>query len=203
MIRPRPLSRTSTILESPPPSTSSWSVDMPKSSSSRTSWSDVETEIPTSNSKYNLDSRLGGYEAPLIDFGDDDEKEETPGMGMGMEMNPGDKLRMLLRQMEAEVRETVPAPPPPRGISPIKRETEGKAGWRDRRLNGSSRTSGSPDPEKPRRDSSPSPERARMSEEEESPPTPPMRITNPYLYGPRRVSGEREWIFIRTAGCDS
>lgn len=120
---------------------------------------------------------VGGMdEEPLIDLGDEP---------VGGEPTPGDKLRMLLSQMDAEIRQATPVIP--RLLSPVpsKEKDSGQGGWRDGRRRGFRKVderSRSPSPP-------PSPER-----EEESPPTPPPRITRTFLHPTRRVSGEREWL---------
>jgi hypothetical protein len=160
---------------------------------------------------------------PLIDFGDDiprsarqvEEIEATP--------TPGDKLRMLLRQMEAEVRNTTPAPvPTPAAPTPYHaRRPSGSIPTTDQRAPASDQESEleyTPIPGPSRshwregrrigalpkeRSYSPvsSPERRTRAVDEEpeeeevlddSPPTPPLRITNPYLYNSRKVSDERK-----------
>lgn len=121
---------------------------------------------------------VGGVdEEPLIDFGDED-----GGIG-GTEPTPGAKLRMLLSQMDAEIRQATPVIP--RTITPIQNlEVEvGRGGWRDGRRRGFEKVERSPSPSPPA-----SPER----DEEESPPTPPPRITRAFLNPGRRVSGEGE-----------
>ncbi|ORY26336.1 hypothetical protein BCR39DRAFT_560592 [Naematelia encephala] len=149
MYRPRPDSRTSTIPSSPP---SIWSMQAP--GSSRTSWSD---DAPTSHPRSETSEGVtviggrGDQEALLIDFGSDGDGERVR-----EEMKPGDKLRILLRQMETEVRDTTPAKP-----------EEMRPAWKERRARAIS----------------------PLDEKEDSPPTPPMRIHNPYLN--RKAPAER------------
>jgi hypothetical protein len=150
-------------------------------------------------------------ERPLIDFGDESPVREIQREEEKVGPTPGDKLRMLLRQMEAEVRNTTPAPAPVQPVlthrpsfqnQPLSEEEEeeeptpaplAKSHWKEGRRIGALPKERSYSP-------IPSPERRRSSsvheEEEEvilddSPPTPPLRITNPYLYNSRRVSDER------------
>jgi len=158
---------------------------------------DEMTEVGTVNMGKIRDER------PLIDFGDDHpppgRREEEVGP------TPGDKLRMLLRQMEAEVRSTTTATPiPTRRLSfqdqrdpeeSFEEEEEEvpvpKSHWREGRRIGALPKERSYSPVA-------SPERRRSDQEKEeevvddSPPTPPLRITNPYLYNNRRVSDERK-----------
>jgi hypothetical protein len=199
--RRQPSSTSSTLLT--PSEGSEW---MPRASTStsRSISSDGEdtnkgdgdemTEVGTVNMDKIRDER------PLIDFGDDnpppvDREEVGP--------TPGDKLRMLLRQMEAEVRNTTtaPTPVPTRRLSfqdqqPLEESFEEeeeqvpapKSHWREGRRIGALPKERSYSPVA-------SPERRRSDHEEEvddSPPTPPLRITNPYLYNNRRVSDERK-----------
>ena len=127
---------------------------------------------------------VGGVdEEPLIDFGDED-----GGIG-GTEPTPGDKLRMLLSQMDTEIRQATPVVS--RLVSPVPaQEVEvekdvGRGGWRDGRRRGFGKVEErgrSPSPP-------PSPER-----KDESPPTPPPRMTRTFLQPGRRVSGERECL---------
>jgi len=131
-------------------------------------------------------------ERPLIDFGSDfgSAPTGTGSTGHGsdeVQMTPGDKLRMLLKQMEAEARVTVPVVVPARSVSPEEGGWEApRSAWRHRRT--AERSSRSPP-----RSVDPSPERPLAhSEDEESPPTPPPRLTNPYLHTSRVVSDERE-----------
>lgn len=157
----RPLSRSSvatatssTVVETSPPS--SWSDRMhPSQGSSRTStvgsgWSDDGTQIP-----------LHEEEAPLIDFGDDN----TKGFKSTINQTPGDKLRMLLKQMEAEVRDAARIEAPP----PVPRVQTPRSKWRQDKVEHKVPDAGS-------------------EEEEDSPPTPPMRITNPYLARKKQAS---------------
>jgi hypothetical protein len=209
--RRQPSSTSSTLLT--PSEGSEW---MPRASTStsRSIFSDGEdthkgdgdemTEVGT----VNLDLHKIRDERPLIDFGDDQpspvDREEEVGP------TPGDKLRMLLRQMEAEVRSTTTATPiPTRRLSfqdqQAPEESSGeqekevpipKSHWREGRRLGALPKERSYSPIA-------SPERRRSDQEEEvddSPPTPPLRITNPYLYNNRRVSDERKlsrpWVGI-------
>jgi hypothetical protein len=203
--RRQPSSTSSTLLT--PSEGSEW---MPRASTStsRSTFSDGEntnkgygdgdemTEVGT----VNMDKR---DERPLIDFGDDHQssdlradREEEVGP------TPGDKLRMLLRQMEAEVRSTTTATPmPTRRLSfqdqqdpeesfeeQEKEVPVPKSHWREGRRIGALPKERSYSPIA-------SPERRGSDQEEEkddSPPTPPLRITNPYLYNNRRVSDERK-----------
>jgi hypothetical protein len=207
--RRQPSSTSSTLLT--PSEGSEW---MPRASTStsRSIFSDGEdtnkgygdgdemTEVGT----VNMDKIRERDEQPLIDFGDghqpsdlktDREEEIGP--------TPGDKLRMLLRQMEAEVRSTTqaPTPIPTRRLSFQDQDPEEtferdepevvpalKSHWREGRRIGALPKERSYSPVA-------SPERRRSDQEEEvddSPPTPPLRITNPYLYNNRRVSDERK-----------
>jgi len=209
--RRQPSSTSSTLIT--PSEGSEW---MPRASTStsRSIFSDGEdtnkgegdemTEVGTVNMDKIRDER------PLIDFGDD-----QPSSGFRKEEvgpTPGDKLRMLLRQMEAEVRSTTqaPTPMPTRRLSfqdqqPLEESFEKeeeevpapKSHWREGRRIGALPKERSYSPVA-------SPERRRSDQEEEevddSPPTPPLRITNPYLYNNRRVSDERK-LSIRPQDC--
>jgi hypothetical protein len=202
--RRRPPSSTSSTLLTP----SEGSEWMPRASTStsRSIFSDGEdtnkgdgdemTEVGTVNMDKIRDER------PLIDFGDDQQpsnlradREEQVGP------TPGDKLRMLLRQMEAEVRSTTTATPmptrrlsfqdqqdPEESLEEEEQVQAPKSHWREGRRIGALPKERSYSPIA-------SPERRRSDQEEEvddSPPTPPLRITNPYLYNNRRVSDERK-----------
>ena len=205
--RRQPSSTSSTLLT--PSEGSEW---MPRASTStsRSIFSDGEdtnkgdgdemTEVGTVNMD-KIDKTRD--ERPLIDFGDDHQpsdlrvdREEEVGP------TPGDKLRMLLRQMEAEVRSTTTATPMPTRrlsfqdqqapeVSFEEQEKEvpvPKSHWREGRRIGALPKERSYSPVA-------SPERRRSDQEEEvddSPPTPPLRITNPYLYNNRRASDERK-----------
>ena len=196
--RRQPSSTSSTLLT--PSEGSEW---MPRASTStsRSIFSDGEdthkgdgdeTEVGTVNMDKARDER------PLIDFGDDhppsSHKEEVG-------PTPGDKLRMLLRQMEAEVRSTTTATPmptrrlsfqdqqaPEESFEELEEEAPApKSHWREGRRIGALPKERSYSPVA-------SPERRRSDQEEvdDSPPTPPLRITNPYLYNNRRISDERK-----------
>jgi hypothetical protein len=198
--RRQPSSTSSTLLT--PSEGSEW---MPRASTStsRSIFSDGEdtnkgdgdemTEVGTVNMDKIRDER------PLIDFGDDHpppvNREEEVGP------TPGDKLRMLLRQMEAEVRSTTTATPMPTRRLSLQDQQDPeesfeeeeqvqapKSHWREGRRIGALPKERSYSPIA-------SPERRRSDQEEEvddSPPTPPLRITNPYLYNSRGVSDERK-----------
>ena len=205
--RRQPSSTSSTLLT--PSEGSEW---MPRASTStsRSIFSDGEdtnkgygdgdemTEVGT----VNMDKIRERDERPLIDFGDDHPPSGVTEEEVGP--TPGDKLRMLLRQMEAEVRSTTTATPmPTRRLSfqdqqapeeSFERDEEEevvpvpKSHWREGRRIGALPKERSYSPIA-------SPERRRSDQEEEvddSPPTPPLRITNPYLYNNRRVSDERK-----------
>jgi hypothetical protein len=138
---------------------------------------------------------VGAREGKLIDI--DDEDDEVDVGANPVEITPAEKLKMLLRQMEVEVRDTTPAPPMvaarsiPRSESHVvPTPSAARGGWREGRRRGleqigqEERRSVPSSPEVPHRD--------EREEEEESPPTPPHRITNPYLYSSRRTSDDRE-----------
>jgi hypothetical protein len=162
---------------------------------------------------------------PLIDFGDDLPRStrHVEEVGPSPTPTPGDKLRMLLRQMEAEVRNTMPAPVPtpiqpvptpyhPRrppgssfdqkaSVSDQESEVEytpmpgpSRSHWREGRRIGAlpKERSYSPvsSPERRTRAVDEEPEEEEVLDD--SPPTPPLRITNPYLYNSRKVSDERK-----------
>jgi len=149
------------------------------------------------------------------------ERVRTPAPGLGPAPTPGDKLRLLLRQMEAEVRNTTPAPPPPAPISDltvrrrrVSSDTSDDGGgqaeptpvptrshWREGRRIGALPKERSYSPDRstsPARSPIPPQEQEEQEEMEvlendgDSPPTPPLRITNPYLYNSRKISDERE-----------
>lgn len=178
------------------------------SSTSRSLFSDTEagTEVPKSEGTV-VDDR------PLIDL--DDEPTRTQSIHHeATGPTPGEKLRMLLRQMEAEVRNTTPAPAPSHASTRHRRQsssssvedrphalivpTPSRSNWRQGRGNG-----GLPVERKYTPPSSPEKwadgllqpdDQEKEGEEvlEDSPPTPPLRAVNPYLYASRRVSDERE-----------
>jgi hypothetical protein len=201
--RRQPSSTSSTLLT--PSEGSEW---MPRASTStsRSIFSDGEmtnkgygdgdemTEVGTVNMDKIRDER------PLIDFGDEQTPSGVPEKEVGP--TPGDKLRMLLRQMEAEVRSTTTATPmptrrlsfqdqqdPEESFEEQEKEVQApKSHWREGKRIGALPKERSYSPIA-------SPERRGSDQEEEkddSPPTPPLRITNPYLYNNRRVSNERK-----------
>ena len=120
----------------------------------------------------------GREEPPLIDFGEDKYGQEASlTKGGQAEQTPGDRLRMLLRQMEAEVRDTTPTK-----TSPLVEENKPKSAWRD----GRRRILPRDNPQENARDDDDDEEEeegdeGHSDEEDDSPPTPPLRITNPYL----------------------
>jgi hypothetical protein len=162
----------------------------------RGEWSDDGTEIPRSHRGDEKEDMgitiVGAKEGRLIDFDEEEETDQDQGV---VKMTPAEKLKLLLKQMEVEVRDSTPAPSRIQARPVEKRAEEQRGGWRDERRRGvpqrdrqavQSRTSS---PERP--------QLARDDQEEESPPTPPPRITNPYLYSARRTSDDREWVLSR------
>ena len=163
-------------------------------SSSRTSvWSDEGTEIAHEKDNVTVVEEKNRDEGPLIDFGEDDE-DKVGDVGEYGEVTPGDKLRMLLSQMDAEIRQSTPSIP--RIVTPpaIEKEKlhwslkegmggEGRYGWRDGRRRAFENVG--------ERSRSPSPP-ASPEREEESPPTPPPRINRAYIHPTRKTSAERE-----------
>jgi hypothetical protein len=172
-------------------------------------------DMPKLRSNYEQEEKEEDEDRPLIDFGQQPPRLDQVGEPMP---TPGDKLRMLLRQMEAEVRNTTPAPAPtpvlitaptprharrpsiPRDISEDERGTPApapKSHWREGRRIGAlpKERSYSPiaSPERPiaRTQTEEFEQEEEMEVLEDSPPTPPLRITNPYLYNNRK-SEERE-----------
>lgn len=221
--RRQPSSTSSTLLT---PSEGSEYMPRASTSTSRSIFSDgghegakdTEGDEMTEVGTVNMDMVKVRDERPLIDFGDEppripEREEEGP--------TPGDKLRMLLRQMEAEVRNTTqaPTPMPTRRLSfqhqtPLSEEEDTmeeeedvtpapvKSHWREGRRIGAlpKERSYSPIPSPERRRSSSNQERNQDGGEEEeisddSPPTPPLRIANPYLHNNKRVSEGRKLCF--------
>lgn len=118
-------------------------------------------------------------QAPLIDF--EEEIPATQKMGAMEETKPADRLKMLLRQMEMEVIDSTPAVP--RVLRPSEQKAEEtKTGWRSGRRLGLNH-----DAERFRDEAPSSPEIASREHDDdgddeiESPPTPPLRLHNPYL----------------------
>ena len=112
-------------------------------------------------------------QTPLIDFEDDTPKQKPLMEGT----KPADRLKMLLRQMEMEVFDSTPVLP-----RTMRKEIteEVRSGWRGGRRLGLAVESAYGD-EVPS-----SPGRVLEHEEDgddevESPPTPPLRLQNPYL----------------------
>jgi hypothetical protein len=138
--------------------------------------------------------------APLIDFEEDPAVPAVPirvvdkmGMGMGEETKPADRLKMLLRQMEMEVIDSTPAVPRTSGqsVEEVKAE-EIKTGWRSGRrlgLGGEGERRDAHVPSSPEMHGGDSELEDDGDDEIESPPTPPLRLHNPYLA--RR--NDREW----------
>lgn len=186
-------------------------------STSTSVFSDDGTEIPVPPLPYEKETigKTRNRTPPLIDLDDDDDDEEYDDEdvhdghlrnGPGTETakkkteTPGDKLRLLLRQMEAEVRSVGPVIRSPEIREEPSPEAQARmrsprAAWRDGRrrllnesLDGRSKSRSVTPPS--------SPEKGRSSQDEheddadESPPTPPPRISNPY--SSRRVSNESE-----------
>jgi hypothetical protein len=194
---------------------------------------DESTEIGTVVDKFRERD-----ERPLIDLGDgydtgeedkygvsnNEGRTRTPGPQVPA-ATPGDKLRLLLRQMEAEVRNTTPAPPPPVAAMQYQSDSDhenedeneeprgeptpipSRSHWREGRRIGALPKERSYSPERsttpPRRPSIPQTqiqvqgdEEDEMEVLEDSPPTPPLRITNPYLYNSRKVSDERMSLLL-------
>lgn len=122
-------------------------------------------------------------EPPLIDFDEPAEKHLT------QVEKPADRLKMLLRQMEAEVEETKIKQAAVRAVSPVK---DVKSNWRDGRR-------GVLEQQQARRRYSSQEENVEPGSEadgeEDSPPTPPLRITNPYLS--RRTVERGPHIFLQ------
>lgn len=180
-------------------------------------WSDADdgaTVLPSSEE--GVWGQRGGYkedhrekrgavvDAPLIELDSDYEAQPARQGGAGKTgPTPADALKRLLAQMEGDAKAATPADPFAIGTSPIRRPTslpptqpaararspplaaEGgyrRANWRE------GRRIGVYPPTREAGDSSL--ERASAGEEEEeSPPTPPVRITNPYRHSARKTSG--------------
>jgi hypothetical protein len=175
-------------------------------------WSDHPTE------KQDYEDTLAGedvgalgfksYDRPLIDFGSDGEEETEErkeaemnagaeaeagaGAGAGArQLSPSEKLQMLLQQMHGEVDGAVvitPSEPPSENsryedltTSPTMHVDSLRSKWRNRRAHSSEERESSP---------ASSPGLSPRHLEQDSPPTPPPRIMNPYLNGTRRTSAE-------------
>lgn len=183
-------------------------------------------DMPKIRDGFVLDEDEGeDRDKPLIDFGDDLPRSKRQVEETGPTPTPGDKLRMLLRQMEAEVRNTTPAPTPvavptphharrpsesnhQRDQRPYASDQESEAEytpipgpsrshWREGRRIGAlpKERSYSPVSSPERRTRAVGHEEQEEEGEEvldDSPPTPPLRIINPYLYNSRKVSDERK-----------
>ena len=225
MIAPRSrlASSTSSLMSSPPPS----SLGLLGSASTETSFSDEGTEIPPFTPETPYDLKM--LDQPLIDLNDGEGEDTHPAFGASEKRTPaedgptpGEKLRMLLRLMEAEVQATTPAPRLSMPVS-MARSDSGRSG-----RSGSSGEAGPSRTRAPRSVDTPvsswranrvgrtrvmerdpvegdgafSTERSRgsspakRSEDDDSPPTPPLRITNPYVHGARRVGMEREFLCL-------
>lgn len=190
-------------------------------STSRSIFSDNDTEVQ----KYMNDegTEVGtvvDHDRPLIDF-DDDQPTKTHlpplasyGTTPTATPTPGEKLRLLLRQMEAEVRSTTPAPPPPLGQihqNQQRRSSENsdmepplsRSNWREGRRIGAlpkeRKYTPPSSPEKRYQDLDADEGNEEEDQEilDDSPPTPPLRITNPYLYASRKVSDGRTFFLLK------
>lgn len=200
----------------------SWSMAPGHSGSSTSVWSDDgATVLPSSEegkSRFGLGEE-GDGERPLIELDSDPEpgfgrigrEQVQGGQGKTPGTKPSEELRRLLRQMDEEVKSSIPASVPVQSqphFSPIKRPTSlpalpptrvrtppvvenvstRRANWKEGRRIGVY---------PPARDDSPEREEEGEEEEEESPPTPPVRLTNPYLHSTRKVSGEYRPLKVR------
>ena len=125
--------------------------------------------------------------APLIDFEDDaaEKTTTTKTTGMGEETKPADRLKMLLRQMEMEVIDSTPVAPRTmtQPVKHVEKHVEEEVkGWRSGRRLGLGH-----EVERRHVDAPSSPEMhiGELDEDGddaiESPPTPPLRLHNPYL----------------------
>lgn len=226
--RPRQPSSTtsSTLLASSTSGSEAWMPPTRASTStSRSIFSETDNE--TEGRKYQ-ETDMGtvvDHDRPLIDLDDDPTSKTLAPRPLPQVMSntgheatptPGEKLRLLLRQMEAEVRDTTPAPPPPStGIhqerrssassddhAPMGLSTQSKSNWREgRRIGALPKERRYTPPSSPERQHQVRPRHSEDEQEEEqeilddSPPTPPLRITNPYLYASRKVSDERKYSY--------
>lgn len=186
-----------------------------------------ETDNETEGRKYEYEETEMGtvvdHDRPLIDLDDDPTSKSlapTPqqvvsNTGHGATPTPGEKLRLLLKQMEAEVRDTTPAPPPPQTIyqqrrssassddHALRESTHSRSNWREgRRIGALPKERKYTPPSSPERQHQDPPRHSEEEDQEDqeeqeilddSPPTPPLRITNPYLYASRKVSDERKY----------
>ena len=235
--RPRqPSSTTSSTLLASTASASGSDAWMPptraSTSTSRSIFSETGSDNETEGLKYE-ETEMGtvvDHERPLIDLEDDATSKYRAAPRIAMDETkhgdtptptptPGEKLRLLLRQMEAEVRDTTPAPPPTTTIRQHRRPSESsddhaligstnsRSNWREGRRIGAlpkeRRHTPPSSPEKRFNDPAREPELDDEDEQQEamddSPPPPPLRITNPYLYASRKVSDERESVLSGSA----
>lgn len=190
-----------------------------------------ETDNETEGRKYEqtetgTDTEMGtvvDHDRPLIDLEDDPTSKSlahrpvSRTADIGTTPTPGEKLRLLLRQMEAEVRDTTPAPPQTSTNSYQQRRSSqssddhvpmssahSRSNWREgRRIGALPKERRYTPPSSPERQYRDPPRQVQDEDEEkqeildDSPPTPPLRITNPYLYASRKVSDEREfWVLM-------
>lgn len=211
-------------------------------STSRSIFSDNETAVQKYRGENDTDvGTVVDPDRPLIDLDDQDYNAHGQGDKLRLSASaphqveavalpgqtPGEKLRMLLRQMEAEVRSTtavnpapatVPAPAMTMGeyhrrstsgssagsaqveLVPVTTSIPARSNWRQGRRKGAlpmerKYTPPSSPEQQPDhlREQQREEEEEQMEVLEDSPPTPPLRITNPYLYASRRTSDEREY----------
>ncbi|KAK4684929.1 hypothetical protein P7C73_g5231, partial [Tremellales sp. Uapishka_1] len=193
---PTPASYTSTS----PPLSDSMSL-RPSRASTATSvslWSEHGTEVQDDHDQITV---VGRGTPPLIDFGSDGERERAKIQREKEEKETGptptERLKLLLRQMEAEVRATSSQPVDvhvqvERSRMPSPRRSVIGPSWRDDRRREIARSGDVASAMQRSPSNTPGKVPVEDEEEEGSPPTPPMRITNTYLRGSRRVSEEQK-----------
>ncbi len=141
---------------------------------------------PQSRLGYKVEYEDWNDEPPLIDFDEPAEEVEVK------VEKPADRLKMLLRQMEAEVEETKHKQEAVRAMSPVKETPrEVRSNWRNGRRGMISSETHNGEPRVDIAENGHLVDGSDADVEEDSPPTPPLRITNPYL-SRRPVEGESD-----------
>ena len=161
---------------------------MPRSNESNTSittagYSEQGTETPLprlDDEEYG--EKLIWNDEPLIDFEDDADIDPV----QGEKERPADRLKMLLRQMEVEVEQTKIKQAVVRALTPPRDQVNHTSHWRQGRKGILGEPSRSFSDNEDQGDGLAG---SDADGEEDSPPTPPPRISNPYS-SRRNVEGE-------------